>query len=91
MMINPIAVVSVLALLVQGAAHAQDTRVEEEPTAEQNGVEQLTEADEIPELVFEEDPINVEENTEEEEGREGRFIPSEEISQDLGVSFPANI
>ncbi|MFT6092600.1 MAG: hypothetical protein ACJA2Q_000489 [Pseudohongiellaceae bacterium] len=46
-------------------------------------------------LVADEEEVNdtksVEPLADEETESAGRFIPTEEISQDLGVSFPANI
>ena len=46
-------------------------------------------------LVIDEEEVNDTTPVEAPEGEEtesaGRFIPTEEISQDLGVSFPANI
>ncbi len=37
------------------------------------------------------DPDNLEESEEDEEQSSSRFIPTEQISQDLGVSFPVDI
>jgi len=46
-------------------------------------------------LLVDEEEVNDTKSVEPPQGEEtesaGRFIPTEEISQDLGVSFPANI
>jgi len=73
------------ALLGAGAIHAQDQdqlqQQEDQSTAQEQeqAQQEQTEAQE--------------ESTEETEENEGfeRFIPTEQVSRDLGVSFPADI
>lgn len=75
------------ALLLPGALFAADNPApQQEPEAvapEQSDGEQLQEAGE---------ESGAEDNTQDqEEETDARFIPTEEISQDLGVSFPVDI
>ena len=64
-----------------------------EAVAEPELVPAETESEPIQGAVEENDLIlaDVEEDTEAEEQTSRRFIPTEQISQDLGVSFPVDI
>ena len=70
----------------------------QQQTEDQVNEEELLENGLIPEetLVDESDDLESgnegnEQETEEERQSSGRFIPTEQISQDLGVSFPVDI
>lgn len=84
-------IVSIFLLFNSMSSFAQDTGTQPAPTETETGIEELNEEDVVPELVFDDEPVSENENTTEELEQTGRFIPSEQISQDLGVSFPANI
>jgi len=77
----------IILLLVLGAlpAHAQDEAQETEPAPAAQESESATEPGDTP-------PAKAEETqTESRRGRPQRFEPSEEISEDLSVSFPVDI
>lgn len=77
-----------LCLFHAGPAFSQPSEVEE--TQEENAAEQTGEEEEAPDL--DSAPIaDLDTEEEAEQDSPARFIPSEQISQDLGVSFPADI
>ncbi len=73
-------------LMVSAAAVAQDTTPQDVAGDVSDQAEQQNEV-----LQQEEFILNESDEAEEEEESPDRFIPTEEISQDLGVSFPVDI
>ena len=63
------------------AEQAQDGRASDDESAEQPAAEEQSERPDIDSQPIESDTSN----------RPGRFIPSEQISLDLGVSFPVDV
>lgn len=76
-------------VLVSGNAMGQDQTPDDTTPVE------LEESEVISELVFDDEVVidnnSVESPQDGEAESTERFIPTEQISQDLGVSFPANI
>ena len=72
-------------------AWAQNDSVTEEDSIEQQLVDEELRLEESG--VSEDDEIVIENNEteEQEQNPNSRFVPTEQISQDLGVSFPINI
>lgn len=71
----------------QPADEAESTEQAEEASAEQNGDDEEQEEASDPDLPdIDSEPID----SAQSQGP-GRFIPSEQISQDFGVSFPVDI
>ncbi len=78
-----------VALLTAGAIQAQDQQQDEQAAAQRQEQEQEQEQEQS-----EQTETQDEESVEEEAGEDGefeRFIPTEQVSRDLGVSFPADI
>lgn len=87
-----IGICSAFLVLLSAAAFGQDENVDAAPVDQVEAQEELDEEDEVPELVFDdEEPLESGDQAAEPAENGGRFIPTEQISQDLGVSFPANI
>lgn len=87
-----IGICSVCLLMLSAIAFGQDNSTENPPVDQAEPLEELDEAEVVPELVFDDDEVlETDEQAAESQESNDRFIPSEEISQDLGVSFPANI
>lgn len=86
---NLIHVCAVWLVLASANAMAQD-QAQNEPSEIE-----LEEPEVSSELVLDEEPVtengSIESQQEDDAQASQRFIPTEEISQDLGVSFPANI
>lgn len=70
---------------VASAAENQTDQADQQETATESNTESNTEtASPDSELILDEETVSEEESPE-------RFIPTEEISQDFGVSFPVDI
>jgi hypothetical protein len=89
MMRNLTHVYAVWLVLASANVMAQDQ------TPNEPSVIELEEPEVSNELVLDEEPVtengSIESQQEDDAQASQRFIPTEEISQDLGVSFPANI
>ena len=70
---------------VQKADDAAAEEINEQTESEQVSEQKLADAEQ--ELIL----ADIEKSSEAEEESAGRFIPTEQISQDLGVSFPIDI
>lgn len=90
LLLGYLALVMLLAFAPLHAAENPDADDEEQQTEEGDG--QATEEDGGQSAEQQPSPTDqrIEETDSEEEGQQ-RFIPTEEISLDLGVSFPADI
>lgn len=74
------------AVLFPGVVQAQDQQQDEQDAAQQEQQEEQAEAQEE-----ESGDVEEEEVEEEDENEFERFVPTEQVSRDLGVSFPADI